>query len=139
VPEFDPQRGYLRAAFPISPGDWYFDAHFPNDPVMPGNLMCQFGLQAASFYLAALGHTAGREDWEFDIVPELPMKIRFRDQATPASRLFECEFFVAEVTDDPYPTVRGDLLMSVDGVKSGVCEGAAVRLVPTPAFHGAEA
>lgn len=139
VPEFDPRRGYLRAAYLISPGDWYFDAHFPNDPVMPGNLMWQFGIQAASFYLAALGHTAGREDWEFDIVPEQPLKIRFRDQATPASRLFECELFVVDVTDDPYPTVHGDLLMSVDGVKSGLCQGAAVRLVPTPAFHSAEA
>jgi 3-hydroxymyristoyl/3-hydroxydecanoyl-(acyl carrier protein) dehydratase/malonyl CoA-acyl carrier protein transacylase len=138
VPEFDPQRGYLRAAFPISPDDWYFDAHFPNDPVMPGNLMWQLGFQAASFYLAALGHTAGRADWEFDMVPEQPMKIRFRDQATPASRLFDCELFVTEVIDEPYPTVRGDLLLTVDGVKSGLCQGAAVRLVPAPAFQGAQ-
>jgi 3-hydroxymyristoyl/3-hydroxydecanoyl-(acyl carrier protein) dehydratase/malonyl CoA-acyl carrier protein transacylase len=139
IPEFDPRRGYLRAVIPLSPDDWYFDAHFPNDPVMPGNVMCQLGLHAASFYLAALGHTAGREDWEFDTVPEHPMKIRFRDQATPDNRLFECELFVDEVTDDPYPTLRGDVLMSVDGVKSGLCEGAAVRLVPTPAFHSVEA
>ncbi|MBO2446350.1 hypothetical protein J4573_04560 [Actinomadura barringtoniae] len=139
VPEFDPHRGYLRAAFPLAPDDWYFDAHFPDDPVMPGNLMCQYGFQAASFYLAALGHTAGREDWEFDIVPEQPMKVRFRDQAIPANRLYECELFVTEVTGDPYPMVRGDLLMTVDGVKSGLVEGAAVRLVPAPAFQSAEA
>lgn len=139
VPEFDPHRGYLRAAFPLSPDDWFFDAHFPNDPVMPGNVQWQFGFQAVSFYLAALGHTAGREDWEFDIVPERPMKIRFRDQAIPASGLFECELFVEQVTSDPFPTLHGDILLTVDGVKAGLCEGAAVRLVPTPAFHSAEA
>ncbi|MEU5879379.1 hypothetical protein [Spirillospora sp. NPDC047279] len=139
VPEFDPRRGYLRAALPISPDDWYFDAHFLDDPCMPGSLMWQFGIQAMSFYLAALGHTAGREDWEFDIVPEQPMRARFRGEATPASRLLECELFVVEVTGDPCPTVRGDLLISINGVKSGLCQGAAVRLVPTPAFHSTEA
>ncbi|WP_433325367.1 hypothetical protein [Spirillospora sp. CA-294931] len=138
VPEFDPGRGYLRATLPISPGDWYFDAHFLNDPCMPGSLMVQFGLQAMSFYLAALGHTAGRAGWEFDIVPERPMKARFRGEATPDSRMLECELFVAAVAADPYPTVRGDLLISIDGVRSGLCQGAAVRLVPTRAFHSTE-
>src|SRR5690606_31475250 len=37
VTDFDPSggpwgRGYLRAAQPISPDDWFFRGHFKNDP-----------------------------------------------------------------------------------------------------------
>lgn len=48
VTGFDPtggpwRRGYLRAEYPVDPGDWYFDLHFPNDSCMPGCLMWQCG------------------------------------------------------------------------------------------------
>jgi nucleoside-diphosphate-sugar epimerase/3-hydroxymyristoyl/3-hydroxydecanoyl-(acyl carrier protein) dehydratase len=135
VTEFDPaggpwRRGYLRAACPVAPDDWYFAAHFPNDPCMPGCLMMQFGLQAMSFYLAALGYTRGRDGWEFDVVPEHTYRARFRGEASPATKLMTCELFVSSVTDLPYPTLHADILISVDGVKTAHLPGAAMRLAP---------
>ncbi|MFE5301370.1 beta-ketoacyl synthase N-terminal-like domain-containing protein [Streptomyces sp. NPDC056632] len=124
------QRGYLRAETPIHPDDWFFEGHFKNDPCMPGTLMFEGCLQAMSFYLAALGHTATRDGWRFEPVPSEPYLMRCRGQVTPRSRKLVYEVFVIEVTDGPEPTLFADVLCTVDGVKAFHAGRVGLRLVP---------
>jgi 3-hydroxymyristoyl/3-hydroxydecanoyl-(acyl carrier protein) dehydratase len=124
------RRGYLRAEAAVSPGDWFFDGHFKNDPCMPGTLMFEGGLQAMEFYLAALGFTADRDGWRFEPVPEEPCLVRCRRQVSPASRTIVYEVFVSALTAGPCPTLYADVLGTVDGVKAFHARRAAVRLVP---------
>ncbi|MEU9408887.1 beta-ketoacyl synthase N-terminal-like domain-containing protein [Streptomyces sp. NPDC048281] len=135
VTEFTPDggpwgRGYLRARLPVSPEDWFFDAHFKGDPCMPGMLMFEGCLQAMSFYMAALGHTLDADGWRFEPVTDTPMRMRCRGQVTPLSREIVYELFVAEVASDPVPTLIADVLITVDGKKAFHGRRVGLRLVP---------
>jgi acyl transferase domain-containing protein/3-hydroxymyristoyl/3-hydroxydecanoyl-(acyl carrier protein) dehydratase len=144
VTEFDPaggpwRRGYLRAQTPISADDWFFDGHFKDDPCMPGTLMFEGCLQALSFYLAATGFTIERDGWRFEPVPDEPFSLRCRGQVTPASRSISYEVFVAGLSADPLPTLRADVLCTVDGVRAFHARHLALRLVPDwPLTHWRE-
>jgi acyl transferase domain-containing protein/3-hydroxymyristoyl/3-hydroxydecanoyl-(acyl carrier protein) dehydratase len=123
-------RGYLRAEAVVTPDDWFFAGHFKNDPCMPGTLMFQGGLQAMAFYLTALGFTLDRDGWRFEPVQQEPCVVRCRRQVSPASRQIVYEVFVSELSGGPCPTLRADVLGTVDGVKAFHARRAGLRLVP---------
>ncbi|MGH9348357.1 MAG: beta-ketoacyl synthase N-terminal-like domain-containing protein, partial [Vicinamibacterales bacterium] len=123
-------RGYLRAETPVTPDDWFFTGHFKNDPCMPGTLMFDACLQAMAVYLAAMGFTVDRDGWAFEPVPEEKCQMRCRGQVTPASRQLVYEVFVSEVVAEPLPTVFGDLLCTVDGLKAFHARRVGLRLAP---------
>lgn len=49
-------KGELIAELDIKPDLWFFDCHFPGDPVMPGCLGLDAMWQLVGFYLGWLGH-----------------------------------------------------------------------------------
>ncbi len=48
-------KGEILAELDITPDLWFFDCHFPGDPVMPGCLGLDAMWQIVGFYLAWLG------------------------------------------------------------------------------------
>jgi 3-hydroxymyristoyl/3-hydroxydecanoyl-(acyl carrier protein) dehydratase len=126
-------RGYLHARTPVSPTDWFFDGHFPNDPCMPGTLMFEGCLQAMAFHLTARGVTVDRDGWRFEPVPERAYRIRCRGQVTPASRELRYEVFVTGFSAGPEPTLHADLLCTVDGLRAFHAADVGLRLVPDAA------
>ncbi|HMV68397.1 MAG TPA: 3-hydroxyacyl-[acyl-carrier-protein] dehydratase FabA, partial [Myxococcota bacterium] len=135
VTHFEPRggpwgRGYLRAEWPVSPDDWFFQGHFKNDPCMPGTLMFEGCLQALAFFLAGLGFTLRRDGWRFEPVPEEPIAMRCRGQVLPKPGLLVYEVFVEEVHDGPEPKVYADLLCTIDGLKAFHARRCGLRLTP---------
>lgn len=60
VTQMDPnggphELGYVEAELDIHPDLWFFDCHFPGDPVMPGCLGLDALWQLLGFYLACSG------------------------------------------------------------------------------------
>ncbi len=49
-------KGIITAELDIDPGLWFFECHFPGDPVMPGCLGLDAMWQMVGFYLGWLGH-----------------------------------------------------------------------------------
>lgn len=49
-------KGHILAELDITPDLWFFDCHFPGDPVMPGCLGLDAMWQIIGFYLAWLGN-----------------------------------------------------------------------------------
>ena len=49
-------KGEIIAELDIHPGLWFFDCHFPGDPVMPGCLGLDAMLQLVGFYLGWRGN-----------------------------------------------------------------------------------
>jgi 3-hydroxyacyl-[acyl-carrier protein] dehydratase / trans-2-decenoyl-[acyl-carrier protein] isomerase len=49
-------KGEIVAELDISPDLWFFDCHFPGDPVMPGCLGLDAMWQCVGFFLAWLGN-----------------------------------------------------------------------------------
>ncbi|MDX3838627.1 beta-ketoacyl synthase N-terminal-like domain-containing protein [Streptomyces europaeiscabiei] len=135
VTEFDPiggpwGRGYLRAVTPVSPDDWFFEGHFPEDPCMPGTLMFEGCLQAMAFHLAALGCTVDHDGWRFEPAPGSPVPMLCRGQVTPDSSQLTYEVFVSGMSAGPEPELVADVLCTVDGVKAFHARGVRLRLVP---------
>jgi len=52
--EFD--KGQIQAELDINPDLWFFECHFPGDPVMPGCLGLDAMWQLVGFYLGWKGH-----------------------------------------------------------------------------------
>lgn len=48
-------KGYMVAELDIKPDLWFFDCHFPGDPVMPGCLGLDAMWQLVGFYLGWIG------------------------------------------------------------------------------------
>ena len=49
-------KGEIRAELDITPDLWFFDCHFPGDPVMPGCLGLDAMWQLVGFHLGWLGY-----------------------------------------------------------------------------------
>jgi len=49
-------KGSIHAELDINPDLWFFDCHFPGDPVMPGCLGLDAMWQAVGFFLAWIGN-----------------------------------------------------------------------------------
>nr|AIJ50377.1 Pfa3 [Aetherobacter sp. SBSr008] len=135
VTHFDPRggpwgRGYLRAEAKLSPDDWFLRGHFKNDPCMPGTLILEACVQAMAFYLCAMGYSIDRDGWRFEPVPGQKSPMRCRGQASVTSREIVYEIFVHEVTSGPIPSVKVDMLCTVDGLKAFHGERVGLRLVP---------
>ncbi len=123
-------RGYLKAERKISPDDWFFDGHFKNDPCMPGTLMTDMAFQGASIFIASLGFTLNKDGWTFRPVSDEEVNLRCRAQVTPSSSLLVLEIFVREIVNGEYPTLRADILCTVDGVQSLHGEALSLCLKP---------
>ena len=48
-------KGHILAELDVTPDLWFFDCHFPGDPVMPGCLGLDAMWQMVGFYLALFG------------------------------------------------------------------------------------
>ncbi|MGB0589602.1 MAG: beta-ketoacyl synthase N-terminal-like domain-containing protein [Myxococcota bacterium] len=135
VTAFEPEggpwgRGYLRVDNALTGDEWYLDGHFMGDPCMPGTLMSEACFQALSVFMTASGHTVRKDGWRFEPVAGEPFELRCRGQVTPSSRHLTYEVFVQEIIDGPVPTLRADVLGSVDGLKIFHGRRMAIQLTP---------
>jgi 3-hydroxymyristoyl/3-hydroxydecanoyl-(acyl carrier protein) dehydratase len=135
VPVFDPVggpwgRGYLRATQTISPDGWYFAAHLPGDPCLPGFLLLEAASQALSFYLSAAGVTLPRDGWRFEPLRNHRYVCKFRGQITPQSASIVHEVFVESLVAGPKPHIIADVVSSIQGRTVFHARRLGLRLVP---------
>jgi 3-hydroxyacyl-[acyl-carrier protein] dehydratase/trans-2-decenoyl-[acyl-carrier protein] isomerase len=75
-------KGTIRAEFDITPDLWFFECHFPSDPVMPGCLGLDALWQLTGFYLGWLGEKGkGRAI--------ATGEVKFSGMVTPKTKLVE--------------------------------------------------
>ena len=114
LPEGGPQSlGFIRATRRVMPEEWFFKAHFYQDPVVPGSLGLESFLQLLKFMsVARWGNAPGvrheavatreRHEWTY------------RGQVIPTDSLVTVEAVVTEV-DEARRLLRADGTLSVDG------------------------
>ena len=131
VPDGGPNGlGFIRGVKAVDPREWFFAAHFYQDPVCPGSLGSESFVQllkvvALERWGARLRHThrfepilVGREHtWVY------------RGQITPKNRRVEVEVVVTGIQDGSAPTVTGSGFLKVDGIPIYEMKDFAVRLV----------
>ncbi|MEM8770084.1 MAG: bifunctional 3-hydroxydecanoyl-ACP dehydratase/trans-2-decenoyl-ACP isomerase [Pseudomonadota bacterium] len=77
-------KGVIEAELDINPDLWFFDCHFPNDPVMPGSLGVDALWQLIGFFLTwagnpGRGRALGGKEIKFSgmVVPSIKI-VRYR-------------------------------------------------------------
>lgn len=106
-------QGSLVCEKDVDPHEWFFKAHFFQDPVQPGSL----GIQAMLDALTFAGVERGVFDAECVVMPiatALPLTWKYRGQVIPKNRTVTITCDLVEVSRD---RVVGECSLWVDGLR----------------------
>ncbi|MFF9689624.1 beta-ketoacyl synthase N-terminal-like domain-containing protein [Streptomyces sp. NPDC014623] len=105
--------GRLRSEKDVDAGEWFFKAHFFQDPVQPGSLGIEAMCQLVRFYLIERGLTAGVPRPAFEpVMPGHEITWKYRGQITPHHRLIRIDLEILEAAEDtrgPYAVAEARL------------------------------
>lgn len=101
-------KGNIIAELDIRPDLWFFDCHFPGDPVMPGCLGLDAMWQLIGFFLGWLnapgrGRALGAGE------------VRYTGQVTPKTKIVTYQIDIKRVILRKLVMGIGDAIMSADG------------------------
>jgi 3-hydroxyacyl-[acyl-carrier protein] dehydratase/trans-2-decenoyl-[acyl-carrier protein] isomerase len=101
-------KGEIRAELDINPDLWFFDCHFPGDPVMPGCLGLDAMWQLVGFFLGWRGNPGrGRALGSGEV--------KFTGQILPTSKLVTYHIKMKRVIERNLVVGIGDGSVAVDG------------------------
>jgi acyl transferase domain-containing protein len=124
--------GRLRAEKDVEPGEWFFKAHFFQDPVMPGSLGIEAMSQLLQWYLIERGAAADLADPAFEPVRTgHPLTWRYRGQVLPTDGRLTIELEITGLGEDErgrYATADGWLW--VDGLRIYHVSDLGMRVIP---------
>ena len=121
--------GIIRASKKVLPEEWFFGAHFLNDPVCPGSLGLESLIQLLKFMvLDRWPHLAA--DHGFTLKSDTRHQWTYRGQITPENRRIELMAVVTNAVEKPFPVLTADSLLTVDGLPIYHMEQFSVGLVP---------
>lgn len=103
--------GRLTAVKHLNPDDWYFRCHFRGDPVLPGSLVGEGGVQLMQIFALYLGLHLCLPDASFQPVTGLESQAKVRGQIAPGCRSLTYEVEVTDVRLLPRPTVIADVVV----------------------------
>lgn len=106
--------GFVRAIKRVDPEEWFFKAHFYQDPVCPGSLGIESFLQALKFVaLQRWGKTHGHG--RFQMTPATEHTWSYRGQILPENKRVEVEVVITDIQEEPFPMIRANGYLKVDG------------------------
>lgn len=120
--------GYVRGVKQVDPDDWFFAAHFYQDPVCPGSLGIESLIQLVKFMaLEKWPHLT--QSHRFEPVAGTSHEWVYRGQVIPASQKITVSAVVTEEDAGPSPLLLADGWLQVDGLYIYEMKGFGVRLV----------
>ncbi|MDB1088788.1 beta-ketoacyl synthase N-terminal-like domain-containing protein [Streptomyces sp. ACA25] len=127
--------GRLRSEKDVRPDDWFFRAHFFQDPVQPGSLGIEAMCQLLQFHLLERGAADGVPHPAFEpVLPGREASWTYRGQITPANRLIRVDMDIVESgTDARGPYAVADASLWGDDVCIYRVQGLGMRVVPQTA------
>jgi 3-hydroxymyristoyl/3-hydroxydecanoyl-(acyl carrier protein) dehydratase len=114
VPDGGPQGlGYIRGIKDVDPDEWFFKAHFYEDPVTPGSLGLESFVQLMKFV------AFDRWGWQDgDIITAVALKRKhrwlYRGQVVPTNSRVTVSAWITAV-DEQERIVTADGFLAVDG------------------------
>lgn len=101
-------KGEIVAELDIRPGLWFFDCHFPGDPVMPGCLGLDAMWQLVGFFLAWIGNPGHGRALGVG-------EVKFTGQVLPTAKKVSYRIEMKRVISRKLVLGIGDGVMEVDG------------------------
>ncbi len=123
--------GFIRGSKQVDPDEWFFKAHFYQDPVVPGSLGLESFLQLLKIVaLHHWGERVGRTHRFQPVMLGTAHTWKYRGQVIPNNKNVQVEAVIKEMSDQPTPTIRADGFLKVDGVYIYEMQDFALSLVP---------
>lgn len=124
----------MRAQKQVDAGEWFFKAHFFQDPVQPGSLGLEAMLQTLQVWMLQQGLDAGIRAPRFEsIASDRPHRWKYRGQVLPQHRQVTTTLGITETgRDERGVYALGDASLWVDGQRIYEAFGLGVRIVPGP-------
>jgi 3-hydroxymyristoyl/3-hydroxydecanoyl-(acyl carrier protein) dehydratase len=124
------QAGYVYASKEINPGDWFYDCHFYQDPVMPGSLGIEAILQGLQAFALEAGLGQEFRSARFGSPADEKMIWKYRGQITPAHNKMELEVHVSSVERQGNQIIlKADASLWVDHIRIYEVKQAAISLL----------
>ncbi len=121
--------GFVQGTKSVNPQEWFFEAHFYQDPVIPGSLGIESFLQLIKF--------AALEKWpqlvkthRFEMVTADTHEWGYRGQVIPKNQLVTVESVITRVDNEPKPALYADGFLKVDGIYIYQMKNFGLKLVP---------
>jgi 3-hydroxymyristoyl/3-hydroxydecanoyl-(acyl carrier protein) dehydratase len=114
-------KGHLLASKTVDPEEWFFQAHFYQDPVCPGSLGLESFLQVLQWELMERLRAEGRElgGLAFEPIavgPDRPHTWIYRGQVIPRNKVVTVEVSVSHYESGAIPRIRANGFLLVDGL-----------------------
>ena len=120
--------GFIRGIKRVDPNEWFFKAHFYQDPVCPGSLGIESFIQLIKFMaIDRWIHLA--ETHTFELITDKPHNWIYRGQIVPENKIIEIEAIVTKIQDTPIPTIQASGFLKVDGLYIYEMKDFGLRLV----------
>ena len=129
--------GFIQGSKKVDPKEWFFRAHFHQDPVCPGSLGIESFMQLLRF--AAFDrwperlHRQGPDSesgYRPTIVNGVPHTWTYRGQILPTNRIVTVSAEITDIQEDPVPRILADGFLSVDGLCIYEMNNFGLQLVP---------
>ena len=117
-------KGFAEAEFEIKPDLWFFECHFPGDPVMPGCLGLDALWQLQGFFLGWTGAQGRGRALGVN-------SVKFTNMVTPDAKLLTYRIDLKRVMNRQITLGIGDGVMKIDGETAYEAEGLKVTLFST--------
>jgi 3-hydroxymyristoyl/3-hydroxydecanoyl-(acyl carrier protein) dehydratase len=112
IPEGGPNRlGFIRGSKKVDPDEWFFKAHFYQDPVTPGSLGVEAFIQLLKF--VATKRWGASSETVFETMNEKHQWL-YRGQVVPTDQIVTVEAVITEMNDNTR-SIRADGFLMVDG------------------------
>ncbi|MFD4700799.1 beta-ketoacyl synthase N-terminal-like domain-containing protein [Streptomyces niveus] len=123
--------GRLRSEKDVVPDEWFFRAHFFQDPVQPGSLGVEAMCQLLQYHLLERDAAAGIPRPRFEpVLPGHETTWTYRGQITPSTRLIRVTMDITESgRDDRGPYALADATLWGDGTCIYRVRGLGMRVV----------
>jgi 3-hydroxymyristoyl/3-hydroxydecanoyl-(acyl carrier protein) dehydratase len=113
----------------VDPDEWFFKAHFYQDPVCPGSLGIESFLQLVKYMaLKRWDHLSGSH--RFVPIAGQAHRWMYRGQVAPQNQKVEVEAVVTRLSDAPSPQIVANGLLKVDGIYIYRMENFGFQLLP---------
>ncbi|MBK7050134.1 MAG: polyketide synthase dehydratase domain-containing protein [Rhodoferax sp.] len=123
--------GSLRAEKTVDADEWFFKAHFFQDPVQPGSLGVEALCQLLQFYMLAQGMGEGIQNARFEpLMLNKPVTWKYRGQVVPKNKVITSELHITEVGEDAQGRfVIAEGYLWVDGKRIYSTKNLGMRIV----------
>ena len=121
--------GFIRGYKQVDPAEWFFKAHFFQDPVCPGSLGVESFLQLIK-YAALQRWPQYAATHRFEMLCGRAHQWQYRGQVIPSNRKVGVDAVITGIEEGPAPIMTADGWLQCDGLPIYQMQGFGLKLVP---------